>query len=257
MVRPYRERRASLAHERSGGRACAGHGSGDDGVVRWQPYFGSVAIHALLIGVALRANAPQESEPTPEQPAVELIDVSMESPPAAIDDDNDGGGGGHTAMALPEESRSKLRANDRGELVEAGVLTGIDTGTGIGNGIGNGNGDGIGDGTGRGNGLGARLDPGAALHALPAPPAPPVSKARPAKLIHPTREMEIDEAELFAAKVTVDETGDVVGARMTRSHPGSRGDTASSMIWQFRYSPALDDDGIPVKSTFVQTFAVR
>jgi len=227
--------------------------------VRWQPYFGSVAIHALLIGVALHAGAPQDAEPAPEQPAVELIDVSMESPPAAIDDDDNGGGGGHTAMALPEQVRSQPRANDRGELAEAGVLTGIDTGTGtgIGNGIGDGNGDGIGDGTGRGNGLGARLDPGAALRAMPATPAPPVSKARPAKLIHPTREMEVDEAELFEAKVTVDETGDVVGARMTRSHPGSRGEVAGSMIWQFRYSPALDDDGVPVKSTFVQVFAVR
>jgi len=55
----------------------------------------------------------------------------------------------------------------------------------------------------------------------------------------------------------VDESGDVVGAHMTQSHPGSRGDTASSMIWQFRYSPALDDDGAPVRSTFVQSFAVR
>ena len=58
-----------------------------------------------------------------------------------------------------------------------------------------------------------------------------------------------------SARVTVDETGDVVGAHMVRTLPGSRGEIASSMIWQFRYSPALDDDGKPVRSTFVQTFA--
>lgn len=230
--------------------------------MRWQPYVGSVAIHALLIAVALHAGAaPQDEEPAPEQPAVELIDVSM-APPALTDDHADGGGGAgsRTAMALPEPSRAPTRARgDDGERAEAGVLTGIDTGTGAGTGTGNGdgNGDGIGDGTGRGNGFGARLDPGAALRALPAPPPPPVSKARPAKLLHPAREMEVDEAELFAATVTVDETGDVVGAQMTRSHPGSRGETASNMIWQFRYAPALDDDGLPVRSTFVQTFAVR
>jgi hypothetical protein len=44
---------------------------------------------------------------------------------------------------------------------------------------------------------------------------------------------------------------------MVRTVPGSRGDTASSMIWVFRYSPALDDDGKPVRSTFVQPFLVR
>ena len=204
--------------------------------MRWQPYVGSVAIHALLIVVALRAGvAPQDEDPAPPQPAVELIDVSM-TPPAAVDDDDSGGGGGaHASLALPEvASPDHAPARPAADVPERGVLTGIDdstgTGNGIGTGIGNGIGTGIGDGTGRGNGLGTRLDPGAALRALPAPPAPPVSKARPAKLIHPTREMEVDEAELFAATVTVDETGDVVGARMMRSHPGSHGETANSMI---------------------------
>ena len=230
--------------------------------MRWQPYVGSVAIHALLIVVALRAGVAPQDEDAPPQPAVELIDVSMTPPAAAADDAESGGGGGgaHASLALPDLP-SPDRAPARPAAPERGVLTGIDdsagSGNGIGGGIGNGIGTGIGDGTGRGNGLGARLDPGAALRALPAPPPPPVSKARPAKLIHPTREMEVDEAELFAATVTVDETGDVVGARMMRSHPGSRGDTANSMIWQFRYAPALDFDGVPVKSTFVQTFAVR
>ena len=86
---------------------------------------------------------------------------------------------------------------------------------------------------------------------------PVPSRARPAKLLRPTRETEVDDAELFVAVVTVDRDGDVVGAQMKRSHPGSRGDTAASMIWQFHYSPALDDGGSPTRSTFEQKFAVR
>ena len=233
--------------------------------MRWQPYVGSVAIHAALIVVALRSGRGASEEPqAPEQPAVEMIDVSVAPAVAPIDEEADGGGGGgaHAALALPEASRipDRARARDVTGDVEPGTITGIDNGTGTGNGIGNGTGNGTGNGIGNGvgNGIGNGIgDARARLRELPAPPPPPVSKARPAKLIHPTREMEVDEAELFAAKVTVDETGDVVGARMTQSHPGSRGEVASSMIWQFRYTPALDDDGVPVRSTFVQTFAVR
>jgi len=148
-------------------------------------------------------------------------------------------------------------SNETGNEIAAGLGSelgdGIGHGTGIGNGIGTGIGDGVGDGIGTRRGLGSRGD----LRDIAALPVPVPSKARPAKLLHPTRETEVDDAELFVAIVTVDTDGDVVGARMTRSHPGSRGDTAASMIWQFRYSPALDDDGHPARSTFEQPFAVR
>ena len=185
-----------------------------------------------------------------------------------------GTGDGNCDPSGPETGSGIGTGNGNGTGIGNGIGTGIGIGTGTGNGNGNGTGNGIGTGrcsgggggggtgtgTGRGFGHGIGLGDGGGVHAiadLPAPPPPPVSKARPAKLIHPTRQTEVDEAELFAAVVTVDTDGDVVGARMTRSHPGTRGDTASSMIWQFRYAPALDFDGEPVKSTFVQTFAVR
>lgn len=263
MLRRHRERHASLAHEASVGRACSGGANGDDRGVRWQPYVGSVAVHAVLIGIALHAGgASPVEDPVREQPAVELIDVSVA--PAAAEDG--GGGGAAVGMALSGPRRAaaaSVEPSARDTDVEPGVVTGIDTGdahgigtgSGAGNGAGNGIGNGVGDGIGIGIGVG--LDPRAELRQLPAPPPPPVSKARPAKLLHPTRQTEVDEAELFAARITVDETGDVVGAHMTQSHPGSRGEVASSMIWQFRYAPALDDDGVPVRSTFVQTFAVR
>ena len=127
---------------------------------------------------------------------------------------------------------------------------------GDGPGAGGGTGGGIGGGHGRGIGLGDGGGIGS-IGELPAPPPPPRSLARPARLLHPSRQTDTDEAELFIARVTVDTDGDVVGAHMLRSHPGSRGDTAASMIWQFRYDPALDDDGAPVRSTFEQPFAVR
>ena len=45
--------------------------------------------------------------------------------------------------------------------------------------------------------------------------------------------------------------------RMVTTHPGLRADQASSAIWQFRYAPALDDLGTPVRSTFEQPFQIR
>jgi hypothetical protein len=44
---------------------------------------------------------------------------------------------------------------------------------------------------------------------------------------------------------------------MVKTHPGSRGEHAANAIWQFRYAPALDDRGAPVRSTFEQPFQIR
>ena len=62
---------------------------------------------------------------------------------------------------------------------------------------------------------------------------------------------------MFVAKVTVDEDGSVVGARMLTTRPGSRSEHAANAIWTFRYAPALDDGGKPIRSTFEQPFQVR
>jgi hypothetical protein len=132
--------------------------------------------------------------------------------------------------------------------MEAGSTNG--DGGGIGNGHGNGNGNGIGFGA--GGGIRVATD-------VPAPPPPPaISKARPAKLVWPNRDEEVDdEANLFVAKVTVDREGFVVGAHMTRSQPGVKAERAADAIWTFRYAPALDDEGNPIRSTFEQSFQVR
>lgn len=186
-------------------------------------------------------------------PPITVIDVAIESPAPTETSNEDPGGGGSVAMALPAPRAT--RGDSGAQLGWAATTIGFDTGGGFD--AGGGTGTGHGNGRGAGLGLGRGASDHLALRDVPPPPAPHISRARPAVLLHPTRQLEVDDEELFAALVTVDPAGEVVGARITRSHPGVRGDTASSMIWQFRYSPALDDDGNPIRSTFVQTFAVR
>jgi hypothetical protein len=145
-----------------------------------------------------------------------------------------------------------IRNESAAERSGNGNSSGSRNGSGGGNGSGNGNGNG--NGIGFGNGAGVE-----ALRDVPAPPPPPaVSKARPAKLIWPNRDLDVeDESYLFVAKVTIDEEGSVVGARMLTSRAGSRADHAANAIWTFRYAPALDDAGTPIRSTVEQPFQVR
>jgi hypothetical protein len=87
-------------------------------------------------------------------------------------------------------------------------------------------------------------------------PRPRESKARPAKLIYPARSSEVVDGNYFIASITVDREGFVTGARLTYGEIGPRRDQASSLIFRFRYLPALDDDGRPIPSTFDQQFIV-
>jgi hypothetical protein len=208
-------------------------------------------VHGALIAIALFnvETAPDIHAST--APTLELIDVAVEAPVAPTPGAS--GGGGQTA-GQQRVARRSARPNKSPEATSPWGELSIseDNGNGIGNGDGIGIGIGNGTGIGFGNGGGVQK-----IRELPAVPAPFVSKARPAKLIYPSHQVEVDENETLLARVTVDENGDVVGAHMVRTLPGSRGETASSMIWVFRYSPALDDDGKPVRSTFVQPFLVR
>jgi hypothetical protein len=131
---------------------------------------------------------------------------------------------------------------------------------------GNGHGDSDTDGASNGDvGLGGTGALAARMAAapIPAPPAPPaaddhparVSKARPARLVYPSRDSDTDAERLFVAVVTVDSDGFVVGAHLTDTGtPGPLRDDAAGLIFKFRYAPALDDDGRPVRSTFEQPF---
>ena len=239
----------------------------------------SLAVH-LVVLLALRqlrsAPAGEASSRVIAPPTVVVDELVVD----VVSEGAGGAGGGGSVSAAGRDSIAAATgkpiprsAEDAWEQVRVSVEKASEDGSANGdangdaNGNGNGNGDGNGDGDGDGNGNGIGLGAGGGVRVpddIPAPPEPPaeptlrVSKARPAKLIYPTRDREVeDEADLFVARITVDTDGDVVGARMVTTRPGRRGDQAANAIWSFRYLPALDDEGAPVKSTFEQPFQIR
>ena len=216
---------------------------------------GSLAIHALLALLLISTHRVREQAGA--APQIELVDVAVvsiaestksESVPGQVREivSLRGSPSAGNAKASPASSprmpsNGELRVEPAGE--NAGGGTG---GTDDGNGLGLGNGQGLGE-----------LVP--ATPEVPAPPpaqpAPKVSKARPARLTYPSRQTEVDADRLFVADVIVDVEGFVVGAKLaTRSGP--RDGEAGALVWRFRYDPALDDDGRPVRSTVHQPFAV-
>jgi hypothetical protein len=226
--------------------------------VRW--LIASVAVHALLL---LAWGQTQLAPPMWTNPklSTQVVEVVSDPPPVFVDLVGGGGGGGGGGRAVPAPRAARIghvsRADPFGEM-SIGV-EGIDgRRTGVGDG-GDGGGHGGGHGRGIGFGDGGGIATTAAVPRPPAPPPPPPpSKARPARLVFPTRDREVDDDDdLFVARVTVDTDGAVVGVHMVTTHPGVRGDQADSAIWTFRYEPALDDAGQPVRSTFEQSFQIR
>lgn len=219
----------------------------------------SIAVHALVVWWLADGDVAHV-EP---MPAPRLLKHATPAAPIEVDVELIGGGGSSSSGGAPGPSHARAtttvrRASAHDAWDDLTIRhernTGGD-GTAIGGGTGGGHGGG--DGTGIGFGTGGRI---ATPRGVPLPPVPipVVSKARPATLIWPTRDREVeDEADLFIARVTVDEDGDVVGARMVKTRPGSRGEHAANAIWQFRYLPALDDRGVPTRSTFDQPFQIR
>lgn len=211
----------------------------------------SIAVHVLVLlwlspahehEVAPHAQMSATVEPRGSEAP---IDVVMLDEPTVRAGGASGGG-----AAVPSRAARHARVHDGWEQVSI-----HDEGRqGLGAGDGSAGGRGRGIGFGDGGGIGGPLD----VPPVPVPPAPKVSKARPPKLIWPNRDLDvIDESYLFTAKVTVDRDGSVAGARMVTTRPGSRGDRAADAIWSFRYAPALDDDGNPIRATIEQSFQVR
>lgn len=219
--------------------------------MRW--LFASVVVHALVLWL-LVGEEPREPLASWSPPVMRLAprDVRAEPTQIVVEIFDGGGAPGGSAPSRPMRAAHVASTKARSADVWSGLSIRTE-GRG-------GSGTGEGDGQGRGNGIG--FGAGGGVHVMrdvPAPPpAPPASKARPAKLVWPTRDEEVeDEDALFIAKVTVDEEGSVVGARMLTNRPGSRGERAANAIWTFRYAPALDDDGHPIRATFEQPFQVR
>jgi hypothetical protein len=226
--------------------------------VRWLVV--SLALHAVVLWLVVGSDARGEPRAAvtwspPVLPSASRPDVAE---PMVVEMLG-GGGGTNNEAASATTTRAAHVGARRARSADAWSSVSIKTeahgdsgGTGAGTGGGTGSGTGSGIGFGSGGGIEVTRD-------VPAPPPPPkVSKARPAKLIWPNRDLDVeDESYLFVAKVTVDADGSVVGARMLTSRPGSRADHAANAIWTFRYAPALDDDGRPIRSTFEQPFQVR
>jgi hypothetical protein len=242
---------------------------------------GSIAIHAAcgLVLIAVRA-----STPPPVEPAAQLEWVTPPVEVAFIDvtrvRDRSGGGGaqGRAATRPAPERVARLDRTPHRQIVRSAPTESsqsdapttktttaaslaalasasiVDGNAGDGDGGGRGGGHGRGIGRGVGAGLGDRASVGEALPTVPA--APKASKARPAKLIYPTRERTASEGELYSARVIIDSEGYVVGAKLLHS-AGPKDADAANMIFRFRYAPALDDDGHPIKSTVEQPFLVQ
>lgn len=247
----------------------------------------SVVVHVVagcvLAWLAPHAPPPQHSSVT----TIELLDGSPPPPPAppvaGTGQIRGGGHGSQVATVDPPARRSPspraVRAargevaiddrsrreevtdgDPRGELRIEAVPgdVGIDAGAvGDGAGEGEGHGTGRGRGTGRGIGLGDGAQITDDRVAIETPAPPPASKARTATLVYPVRQRQVDDGELFVARVTIDRDGYVVGARLVRGFGGPRDAMAADLIWKFRYAPALDDDGNPITSSFDQRFLVE
>lgn len=250
---------------------------------------GSIGIH-VAVGIALIAVRSDAKREEPDTASIELVDHAVDHVDHVdrvidlvelVTLDSGGGGSQRTAVAPPAKVEQTARVDraTRREIVRAmpteraqsdatsslsDSLASIassstesiagDGGDG-GDGGGRGGGHGRGIGRGVGEGLGDRANAGDNLPSVPA--APKASKARKAKLIYPTRERDVSEGQLYTARVTIDTDGYVVGARLLQVVTGPKDSDASAMIFKFRYAPALDDDGKPIKSTLEQPFLVQ
>lgn len=212
----------------------------------------SLSIHALLVVWLARHRGDEQLMPwhPPALPTFE--NVEAETIVELFDEPAVQGGGGGGALVRASHARSApIRSRDAWEQVDLHIEAAGAPGDG-GAGAGHGTGSGAGIGLGSGGGIRVATD-------VPAPPPPPaISRARPAQLVWPNRDEEVeDEANLFVAKVTVDAEGSVVGARMLAARSGAKAERAANAIWTFRYAPALDDEGHAITSTFEQSFQVR
>jgi len=250
----------------------------------------SLVLHGVL-GAALSSFALREGDGAPVESsaiAIEVVAPPMIAPPRELPTSDVHGGGSFMTRASDARARAREattavasrgerrgRANDRaielaraqlgdyaidrGEASDHGGCGGDACGGGVERDGDGGEGTGVGGnrGSGIGFGDGGRIVLAEEPFALPPPAEKPASKARPAKLIYPTRSRDLGEERLFVARVTVDTDGYVVGAKLVRGHTGPRDDEAADLIFRFRYLPALDDDGRAIRSTFEQPFHVN
>ncbi|MBA3397980.1 MAG: hypothetical protein H0T89_35475 [Deltaproteobacteria bacterium] len=238
---------------------------------------GSLALHVVLgllvleltihHGAGERHVADRSRDVPRDVIAIEIV-PGRPAPPRDI---TSGGGAFATApvpSVRPVRAVSRSRRNaprparhELGSYAIDASQPGVATAASFGD-VDGGEGTGLGGhrGSGIGFGDGGRIE---VVGDLPTPPPAPAadvpspSRARPAKLIYPSRQRDIEEGRLFVARVIVDHDGYVIGARLVRGFGGPRDDEAADLIFRFRYAPALDDAGRPIRSSFEQRFHVN
>jgi hypothetical protein len=242
--------------------AAGAVGWDDDGVKRAVAV--SCAVHVVVAGalvVMVHREEPSGADSDDRAAiAIDVVDVveapaAVVAPPAVAQAQVVASAGRPRAVAKQASAAVAAAAED---LVDVVAMPGA--GHGDGDRDRDGNGDGDRDGGG-GHGLGGRAAQLAAAPLASPPPPPPressghdLSRARPARLVYPSRDSETDPDRLFVAVVTVDTDGYVVGAHLTTGEPGPIHDDAAGLIFKFRYDPARDDAGRPIRSTFEQPF---
>lgn len=82
------------------------------------------------------------------------------------------------------------------------------------------------------------------------------SKARPARLIYPKRFRKERRGEVCVVVLIVDTDGSIDGVRLKQGVNPHADGKALDAVWRFRYDPALDRDGRPIRSSVVQRFMV-
>jgi hypothetical protein len=234
--------------------------------MRLASWLGSLALHGALVAVAWWCASGTVLSTVPMSiNEIAIVDVEVVRPPELVVTAPRGGGGGgdggKVAMATPRRAagarRPAMRAAGLGPIQTEGRSAG--RGGGSGGGVGTGVGSGVGDGIGAGAGLGEEAPRAAMRRAVVRDDArpPPPSKARPPRLIWPKQERAEVAERLFAAVLTIDEEGYVVGVKLTRGTTARESGKAASAVWRFRYDPALDDAGRPVKARLEQKFMLE
>lgn len=252
------------------------------GRVRGRAFVGSLAVHcaiALLIVLVLTGE-PRGSHSVPRSGAVvaiEMVDAPATHAPGGSPRAQAGAPAAaprqaRTAAPRPQGTpvppastlvdtvETTMRIDEPADTAAgddpAGAADGDVTGDVMGT-LAGGSGEGGGRGSGVGLGDGAGIANVADVASLPLPVPPRVSRARPPVLIWPTREGPNVESELYIARLQIDSDGLVAGVRLVRRFREPRDDRAEDAVWTFRYLPALDDDGHPVRATIEQPFMLR
>ncbi len=229
---------------------------------RAQVILGSLAVHAAIGGLLLAIDRHPDPGAPPAALTIEVVDppAAPSAPSPSVSPAPTGGSSAPRVIATRGSRARAARWNPAAPQTDAdprGTIS-FDTGGEGGDTGGTGDGKGSGHGAGIGFGEGGAIAPGApALLPPPAPPPPKISKARPARLIYPSRQRDVEDGALFVMQVTVDADGYVSGARLIRGFGGRRDEIASEQIWRFRYDPARDLDGQAIRSVIEQRFLVQ